>query len=153
MTRPCFEIALLEQDLKPALPWLGVRRLPFRHTYLRVTIVVGSAAHVVYIDGAPRSGFLAIRLGASPYYSFGGERELWTSGLSHENAPAALRLLGLATTFPARRYRYLLAANNSNSAVLSLLRRSGLRLPRRKRFQLAWDPRYPGWSTVPPVLV
>jgi MYXO-CTERM domain-containing protein len=144
-SRPKFEIALLAQEIRPALPWIGVRRMYFRHTYLRVTISIGGATKATYIDGAPSNGYLTLRLGSAPYYQFGGERVIWSSGESQEHAPAALALLGAAMAFPARRRRYLLAVNNSNSVARWLLRTAGLRLPRGHAVKLACDPRYPGW--------
>ncbi len=143
--RPKFEIALLAQEIRPALPWIGVRPIYFRHAYLRVTITIAGATTVTYIDGVPCAGYLALRLGRAPYYQFGGEQVIWSSGESQEHAPAALAVLGAAMAFPARRYRYLLAVKNSNSAARWLLRRAGLRLPRRHAVRLACDPRYPGW--------
>lgn len=143
--RPKFEIALLAQEIRPALPWIGVRRIYFRHTYLRVSISIGGATNVTYIDGVPCDGYLTLRLGGAPYYQFGDEKIMWSSGLSEEHAPEALAVLAAAMSFPARRYRYLLAVKNSNSAARWLLRRAGLRLPRRRAVKLACDPRYPGW--------
>jgi hypothetical protein len=140
-----YEIALLAQELRPWLPWAGATRLYFRHTYLRVSIAAGGAVRVRYIDGVPQEGFLAVRIGTSPYYNFGGECTLWRSGLSEDHAAAARALLAAASNFPERRFRYLLAASNSNSATRCLLRRSGLRLPRGQRIRLACDPRYAGW--------
>lgn len=143
--RHSYEIALLAQEIRPALPWIGVRRTYFRHTYLRVRIRLAGAVSTTYIDGVPRAGFLTVRLGNSPYYDFGCERVVWSSGCSEEHAGAALSLLGAALMFPARRHRYLLATKNSNTATRWLLQRSGLALPPRHRAKLACDPRYLGW--------
>jgi hypothetical protein len=150
--RPEYEIALLAQELKPVLPALGVTRLLFRHTYLRVTIKVGSAENVIYLDGVPRGGFLSVEVGRGPYYNFGGEKILWSSGHSEKHAAAALRLLGLALAFPIRRFPYLVATSNSNSASRWLLLHSGVRLPASRRVKLACDPRYAGWLCPAPRL-
>lgn len=151
-SRPEYEIGLLAQELKPALPAIGVTRLLFRHTYLRVAVRADGKENATYLDGVPRGGFLNIEVGRTPYYNFGGEEILWSSGHSEKHAAAALRLLGVAQAFPIRRFPYLVATSNSNSASRWLLLHSGLRLPVSMRVKLACDPRYPGWLCPAPRL-
>ena len=149
---PEYEIALLAQELKPTLPAIGATRLFFRHTYLRIIVKAGSSENVTYLDGVPRDGFLNVEVGRVPYYNFGGEKILWSDGHSERHTAAALRLLALAVAFPKRRFPYLVATSNSNSASRWLLLHAGLRLPASKRVKLACDPRYAGWLCPAPRL-